>query len=213
MLKKFSVLLSAVSLLIAVGCAQSDPGVTTAVKSKLAVDDTVKAYQINVDTADRVVTLSGTVETTAAKQQAVMIARQTDGVRDVVDHITVNPEAAATAGDLTEGGREAGREVLEQAREGVEATKDAARDARETAGDAAGRVGDALTDAAITTGVKGKLLADTAVSGLAIDVDTKGGVVTLNGTVTTRAEADRAVVLARETNGVTRVVNNLRVGR
>lgn len=30
---------------IAVGCAQSDPGVTTAVKSKLAVDETVKAYQ------------------------------------------------------------------------------------------------------------------------------------------------------------------------
>jgi hypothetical protein len=38
------------------------------------------------------------------------------------------------------------------------------------------------------------------------------GVVTLKSTVSTRAEADRAVMLARETKGVTRVVNNLRVG-
>jgi osmotically-inducible protein OsmY len=35
----------------------------------------------------------------------------------------------------------------------------------------------------------------------------------LNGTANTRAEADRAVALARDTNGVTRVVNNLKIGR
>lgn len=213
MLKKFSVLPSALSLLIIVGCAQSDPVVTAAVKSKLAIDDTVQAYQIDVDTAGGVVTLSGTVETAAAKNRAVMIARQTDGVRDVVDHLTVNPQAAATVGELIGEAREAASEAREGARQAADATKDAVRDARETAGDAARRAGDALTDAAITTGVKGKLLADTAVSGLKIDVDTKGGVVTLNGTVTARAEADRAVALARETNGVTGVVNNLRVGR
>jgi hypothetical protein len=38
------------------------------------------------------------------------------------------------------------------------------------------------------------------VSGLKIDVDTKAGVVTLNGMVATKAEADRAVSLARDTN-------------
>ena len=63
----------------------------------------------------------------------------------------------------------------------------------------------------ITSAVKTKFLADTTVSGLKIDVDTKGGVVSLKGTVTTKAEADRAVSLSRETSGVKQVVNNLRV--
>jgi len=39
------------------------------------------------------------------------------------------------------------------------------------------------------------------------------GVVVLNGTVSSGAEADRAVMLARETDGVDHVVNNLKVGR
>jgi osmotically-inducible protein OsmY len=206
MLKKLLMSGSAACLIIAVGCSQTDPGVTTAVKSKLAADDTVKAYQINVDTADGVVTLSGTVETPAAKDQAVSLARQTDGVRDVVDRITVNPEAAATTGNLADETRETAREAREEARQGAET-------ARDTAAGAADRTQNAVTDAAITSGVKGKFLADTAVSGLKIDVDTRDGVVTLTGTVSTSAEADRAMVLARETNGVTRVINNLQVRR
>ena len=213
MLKKLLVSVSAACLIVGVGCGQTDPGVTTAVKSKLAADDTVKAYQINVDTADGVVTLSGTVETHAAKNQAVTLARQTDGVRDVVDQIAVNPEAAATTGNLADEARETAREAREEAREGVDATRSTAREAGDKAANAADRAQNAVTDAAITSGVKGKFLADTAVSGLKIDVDTKGGVVTLSGTVSTSAEADRAMALARETNGVTRVINNLRVGR
>ena len=48
-------------------------------------------------------------------------------------------------------------------------------------------------------------------SGLKIDVDTSNGVVTLTGNVSSRAEADRAVMMARSTEGVARVINNLRV--
>lgn len=192
--------------LIVAGCGQTDPGVTTAVKSKLAADDTVKAYQIDVDTADGVVTLSGTVETQAAKTQAVSLARQTNGVRDVVDHIAVNSEAAATTGNLGDQTRDTAREAQEDARQGADT-------ARDTAGRTVDRTKTVVTDAAITSGVKGKFLADTTVSGLKIDVDTRDGVVTLTGTVATSAEAERAVTLARETNGVTRVNNNLRVGR
>ena len=44
-----------------------------------------------------------------------------------------------------------------------------------------------------------------------IDVDTKNGVVTLNGAVGTPAARDMAMNLARETDGVTRVVNNLKM--
>lgn len=203
MLQRFAILLSTAALVIAVACAQSDAGITTAVKAKLAADANVKAYQIDVDTDNGIVTLSGTVATPVAKEQAVMIARQSDGVRDVVVEITVSPEAAPTAGEIIK------EEVDEAARE----ARDRARDAKATAGDAVDRAGAVLTDVAITSSVKAKLLGDTAVSGLKIDVDTKDGVVTLNGTVATRAEADRAVSRARETNGVKRVINNLRIGR
>jgi len=69
-----------------------------------------------------------------------------------------------------------------------------------------------VADAAITTAVKAKFLADTTVSGLKINVDTSDGIVTLTGNVGSRAEADSAVMMARNTEGVSRVVNNLRVG-
>ena len=213
MLQRFAGLLSTAGMIVTIACAQSDPGVTTAVKSKLAADDTVKAYQIDVDTNDRVVTLSGNVETTAAKEQAVMLARQTDGVRDVVDRITVDPGAAATTGNVREEANEAGREVRDEAREAADASRDLGRDAQAKAGEAADRTGAVLTDAAITAAVKAKFLADTAVSGLKIDVDTNDGVVTMNGMVDNKAEADRAMSLARESDGVKRVVNNLRIGR
>jgi hyperosmotically inducible protein len=161
------------------------------VKSKLAADDTVKAYQFDVDTADRVVTLSGTVETPAEKEQALLIARQTEGVREVVDRITIGPAPTPTTGDIRDEAAEAARELKKEGRE----------------------AGAVVGDAAITSAVKSKFLADTAVSGLKIDVDTRGGIVTLDGMVATKAEADRAVSLARDTDGVARVVNNLRIGR
>jgi osmotically-inducible protein OsmY len=213
MLQRCALVLSTVGLVITIACAQSDPGVTTAIKSKFAADDTVKAYQIDVTTNDRVVTLTGAVETAAAKEHAVTIARQTEGVRDVVDRLVVNPAAVATSGNFRDASRDAGREVREETREGIDRTKEAARDSQERLGDAADRTGAVMTDAAVTSAVKSKFLADTSVSGLKIDVDTKDGIVTLNGKVSSPAEADRAVSMARETRGVKRVVNNLRVDR
>ena len=58
-------------VLLATACAQTDAGVTTKVKAKLAADDTVKAYQIDVDTQNKIVTLSGSVDSAAAKDRAV----------------------------------------------------------------------------------------------------------------------------------------------
>ena len=211
MLQRLAVLLSAAGTIVTLACAQSDPGITTAVKSKLAADDTVKAYQIDVDTSEGVVTLRGTVDRAAAKEQAVAIARRTDGVRNVVDQITVGPPAAATTGDLREGARELGRDARDVARDATDTAKEAARDAKDKAGDAASRTGAAISDASITAAVKTKFLADTTISGLKIDVDTTDGVVTLKGTVASKAEADRAVSVARNSDGVKRVINNLRV--
>ena len=69
--------------------------------------------------------------------------------------------------------------------------------------------GDAAADAATTAAVKTKLLADTKVGGLGIDVDTKDNVVTLSGKVRSAAEKTEAVRLARTTTGVKSVVDKL----
>lgn len=69
-----------------------------------------------------------------------------------------------------------------------------------------------IDDAAITASVKSKLAADPEVSAHNIDVDTNEGVVTLSGRVDDGAERSEAEQLARGTDGVKRVINNLKVG-
>ena len=85
-------------VIVTTACSQSDAGVTTAVKSKLIADDTVKAYKIDVDTKDKIVTLRGTVDTAEAKTRAVELARDTKGVTSVVDELTLSQPAVATSG-------------------------------------------------------------------------------------------------------------------
>jgi hyperosmotically inducible periplasmic protein len=204
MLQKFAILFSAAGLVMTVACAQTDPGITTAVKAKLAADTTVKAYQIDVDTANGVVTLTGTVEVPAAKEQAVIIARGTDGVKDVVDRITVNAPAATTLDHVGETIKDATKTAGEKIGEGTEKAVDAAKAGAE-------KTGEVITDAAVTAAVKTKLLADSKTPGLKIDVDTKDGVVTLTGTVPSKVAEDKAVADARGTKGVKRVVNNLKI--
>jgi len=68
-------------------------------------------------------------------------------------------------------------------------------------------------DAALTAKVKAKLLSDESVEGMKIDVDTQNGVVFLNGVVETEEQKRRAIELARNTEGVQSVEDNLKVGR
>ena len=72
-------------------------------------------------------------------------------------------------------------------------------------------VGETIDDATITTRVKTALLNDPDVGGLRIDVDTFKGVVTLSGRVKTKAEADKAISIARRTGGVTDVKSTLQI--
>jgi hyperosmotically inducible protein len=62
-----------------------------------------------------------------------------------------------------------------------------------------------MGDAWITTKVKSDLLATPDVSGMAIDVDTKDGVVMLKGEVDSKAQADTAVAVAKKIDGVKKV--------
>jgi osmotically-inducible protein OsmY len=69
-----------------------------------------------------------------------------------------------------------------------------------------------MQDAAVTTKIKAKMALDDTIKARAIDVSTSGTTVTLSGRVGSRAERDRALSLARETSGVTEVVDHLRIG-
>jgi osmotically-inducible protein OsmY len=65
-------------------------GLTAKIKSKMALDDTVDAGRINVDTDGHVVTLSGSVDTETARNRALQLARETEGVTSVVDKLRVD---------------------------------------------------------------------------------------------------------------------------
>jgi osmotically-inducible protein OsmY len=72
--------------------------------------------------------------------------------------------------------------------------------------------GTQVDDAAITAAVKGKLAADGDVNPFNIDVDTNEGVVTLQGRVEKEEARRTAERLARDTDGVVRVINLIKVG-
>ena len=69
--------------------ALSEGALTAKIKSKMALDDTVKALSIDVDTKGTVVTLSGSVSSEAVRAKAVQLARETTGVTAVTDRLVV----------------------------------------------------------------------------------------------------------------------------
>ena len=79
----------------------------------------------------------------------------------------------------------------------------------ETVAISAAKAEQALGEGALTAKIKSKMALDDTVKALSIDIDTKGTVVTLSGAVRSEAERTKAVQLARDTAGVTAVVNQL----
>ena len=73
------------------------------------------------------------------------------------------------------------------------------------------RAAAALDDSTVTAKVKTALIADPGISGMAIDVDTVQNVVTLRGTVATEDARKQAERIARQTEGVKEVKNDLTV--
>ena len=100
------------------------------------------------------------------------------------------------------------------AREAEHAKQEAVRLANRAAAKAsvaADRVGDSMSEGALTAKIKSKMALDDHVNARGINVDTAGSVVTLTGVVASTGERDRAVSLARDTQGVSRVVDKLQV--
>jgi len=67
----------------------ADATLTTKIKAKIALDDTVKSVDVRVHTQNGVVTLSGTVNSAATQERILQLARETAGVKSVVNEIKI----------------------------------------------------------------------------------------------------------------------------
>lgn len=124
---------------------------------------------------------------------------------------TVAEEAKQDTKELKEDAKQLGDEAKKDTKDAghdiADSTKELGHDIKEGVKEA----GSDLKDAGITTAVKTKFAVDDLVKGSNIEVNTENGVVTLNGTVTSKKESLRAVALAKSVDGVKLVHNKLKV--
>ena len=93
----------------------------------------------------------------------------------------------------------------------TERARERAAELGERAAVASAKAGDVVRDASITTKIMAKMTLDDLVKARTIDVTTDGPIVTLTGRVHSKEERERALRLARETEGVQQVVDRLKV--
>ena len=166
-----------------------DAAITTKIKAAFVADRWVRSRNMKVDTDDKgVVTLTGTARNKAESDQAEKIARETKGVTSVTNNIVVGAAAGSNKSN-TPNASDTG------------AKKSMAQSIKENVG-----------DAMITTKIKAEYAKDKQVSAMNIKVETDDkGVVTLSGNAKSKAEADQAEKIARDTKGVTSVRNDIMV--
>jgi osmotically-inducible protein OsmY len=166
-----------------------DARITSAIQSKYFLDDRIKQRHVDVSSSGGVVTLTGEVADDSERAQALLLARTTNGVTRVEDHLTIAaPAAEGAAGSSSAGSAPA-----------VAAAPPVA-------------VPPANADDALATRVKSQLSTDASANGGAVEVTAKNGVVLLQGTVPTPAVKQRMLTAARAVEGVTQVVDRIRVG-
>jgi len=90
-------------------------------------------------------------------------------------------------------------------------TEEQAREERARAKENKETIGDTLEDAWIHTKIVAKLIANSKTPERKINVDVVSNAVTLRGTVDTAEEKTAAEQIAKETEGVTKVTNQLKV--
>ena len=174
----------------------SDEQLSAEIATKIANHETLKADAVNVNVKNGIVTLSGMVGKDVDKTTAERLAR-VDGVVRVENNLKSREKATdavtGTAGTV------AGKTV------------DASKKVAGKTKDVFSKSGEKITDGWITSRVKTKFMADDALQASAINVDTRDHVVTLKGAVPTEAARMKAMELAKEVEGVDRVVDSLKV--
>jgi osmotically-inducible protein OsmY len=180
--------------------ALTDDELDGSVSAKLHEDAQLSPYKLDVDAdaSKNTVTLSGNVPSETLRLRAVDLAKQTHAGLIVSDKIDVKPDADRTV--------ERSREVDRSAY-----TEEMARDARQRAATSGEKIGSGIDDAWIHTKIRTKLAGNGEFPFGGINVDVQDKVVTLRGSVDTAKEKAEAERIARETNGVSKVQNNIAV--
>ena len=132
----------------------------------------------------------------------------------------LNAAADKTTQKLSEAGAKTeqalasvGEKIGEKTHEAVTAVKNTGGEVAVTTTEATSSTSSKVNDAAITASIKTDFLKDPDLSVLKIDVDTKGGVVTLNGLAADEPARQRAEKMASAVKGVKEVRNFLVVKR
>jgi len=169
------------------------------VHSEFVNEDVLNGSNIDVDVKNGVVTLQGTVPSAAARARALELARKNDGVKNVVDQLKI---AGARAGKMEAKPDRAGEKAERSAEKAGDKTATAAR-----------KTGRGVDDGWIKSKIYAQYLADwnTVLDDSDIDIDVDRGTVTLNGTVKSMAAKTKAVSIAKATDGVKSVRDNLKV--
>ena len=178
------------------------------------------------------VILEGEVRTAALRQTAERLAKRVKGVSRVDNQIALRMTAASTerqgssgsvvAEDTKSAARTAGRKTKEATRKAADKTEGALERAAEATRDAvvtgARKTKEAVSDAPekvdetwITSKIAAQINADDALEDVDVDVKVDRNVVTITGPVPSTALRDRVLRIARETNGVSRVVDRMTI--
>ena len=198
------------------GSKTPDSVITGKIKSGFVKDKIVRSRNYNVDTAGGVVTVRGKARSQAEADRAIEIARSTQGVSSVKNEIQVVASADRPATDKPKRDTRAAagtspREPSDPvAKADSKKAGDMSASTKGSASAPASKQGSS-PDAMITTKIKAEHAKDKDVSATRISVDTNNGVVTLSGTAKSKAEADKAVQLARNVKDVKSVKNNIKI--
>jgi hyperosmotically inducible protein len=179
--------------------AIKDGWLVTKVHSEFVNEDVLSGSNIDVDVKNGVVTLQGTVPSEAARARALELARKNDGVKNVVDQLKIAPASGSNA-----------ERKADRAADKAERAADKAADKTASATRKTGR---AIDDGWIKSKIYAQYLADwnSVLDDSNIDVDVERNVVTLNGTVKSTEAKAKAVAIAKATDGVKSVRDNLKI--
>jgi hyperosmotically inducible protein len=201
-----TVLTLGVSAATAQVTAIKDGWLVMKVHSEMLDEDVLDGSNIDVDVKNGVVTLQGTVPTQAARARALAVAKANDGVKNVVDQLRIAPKHDSKM-----------EKTADKAGDKMAKAADKAEDKMDKAGDktasAAKKTGRAIDDGWIKSKIYAQYMAywNTVLDDSDIDVDVSNNMVTLNGIVKSQQAKDKAVSIAKATDGVKGVKDNLKV--
>ena len=193
--------------------ATNDKTLDEQIERRIKSDQSLRNHDIDVSVRSGVVTLKGTVASDNERARAAELAN-VSGVTRVDNQIVVDATSArkGTAGTLKEKTKEGAAKTKEGAGKTAEKTKEGTGKAAEKTKGAVSKTGEVITDTWITGRVKSRFVGEDLLKDSDINVDTNDHVVTLKGTVMSAAGRAKAVAIAKNTEGVRRVVDQLTVG-